>query len=169
MGKTNSIGINLSHGTNWDTMTIFGQSELHMYERKTPLTIDCGLHLTKEVLNGKWKPALLNAISMDVKRPSEILRLIPEATRRVLNVQLKELEAHGMIEKKTYPQLPPKVEYSLTEIGWSLMPIIYAMNQWGDENRSFLETVIEKDPKISKTEKSPCHIYRTMKLARKIG
>ncbi|MCS3869526.1 DNA-binding HxlR family transcriptional regulator [Chryseobacterium ginsenosidimutans] len=127
-----------------------------MYERKIPLTIDCGLHLTREVLNGKWKPALLNAISMNVKRPSEILRLLPDATRRVLNVQLKELEDHGMIEKKIYHQLPPKVEYSLTEIGWSLMPIIDAMNLWGDTNRSFLEDVISQNPKITQTSKSAC-------------
>jgi DNA-binding HxlR family transcriptional regulator len=127
-----------------------------MYERKIPLTIDCGLHLTREVLNGKWKPALLNAISMNVKRPSEILRLLPDATRRVLNVQLKELEDHGMIEKKIYHQLPPKVEYSLTEIGSSLMPIIDAMNLWGDTNRSFLEDVISQNPKITQTSKSAC-------------
>jgi DNA-binding HxlR family transcriptional regulator len=140
-----------------------------MYERKTPLTIDCGLHLTKEVLNGKWKPALLNAISIGIKRPSEMLRLLPDATRRVLNVQLKELEGHGLVEKKTYPQLPPKVEYSLTEIGWSLMPIIDAMNQWGDANRSFLETVITQDPKISETSKSACQMYRHVVVERKIG
>lgn len=140
-----------------------------MYERKTPLTIDCGLHLTKEVLNGKWKPALLHAISMDIKRPSELVRVLPGSTRRVLNVQLKELETHGMVEKKTYPQLPPKVEYSLTEIGWSLMPVIDALNQWGDANRSFLETVIKQDPKISETSKSICQVYRQMAIARKIG
>ena len=140
-----------------------------MYERKTPLTIDCGLHLTKEVLNGKWKPALLHAISMDIKRPSELLRLLPGATRRVLNVQLKELEAHGMIEKKTYPQLPPKVEYSLTEIGRSLLPVIDAMNLWGDANRSFLETVITQDPKIGETSKSICPVYRHMAVERKVG
>jgi DNA-binding HxlR family transcriptional regulator len=127
-----------------------------MYERKIPLTIDCGLHLTREILNGKWKPALLNAISMDVKRPSEILRILPDATRRVLNVQLKELEDHGIIEKKVFPQLPPKVEYSLTEIGWSLMPIIDAMNVWGDKNRNFLEKVIVQNPKIKEISKSPC-------------
>ena len=115
-----------------------------MYERKTPFTIDCGLHLTREVLNGKWMPALLNAISMNIKRPSEMLRLLPGATRKVLNIQLKELEEHGMVEKKINSQLPPKVEYSLTEIGWSLMPVIDAMNQWGDANRSFLETVINR-------------------------
>jgi len=140
-----------------------------MYERKIPLTIDCGLHLTKEVLNGKWKPALLNAISMEIKRPSEILRLLPGATRRVLNVQLKELEEHGMVAKKTYPQLPPKVEYSLTEIGWSLIPIIDAMNQWGDTNRQFLESVITQDPRIPQTSKSVCQIYRRMVVEHKIG
>ncbi|SDQ64509.1 transcriptional regulator, HxlR family [Chryseobacterium soldanellicola] len=133
-----------------------------MYERKIPLTIDCGLHLTREILNGKWKPALLNAISMDVKRPSEILRILPDATRRVLNVQLKELEEHGMIQKKVYHQLPPKVEYSLTEMGWSLMPIIDAMNVWGDENRDFLEKVIAQNPKIMKISKSPCELIQPM-------
>jgi len=139
-----------------------------MYERKIPLTIDCGLHLTKEVLNGKWKPALLNAISMEIRRPSELARLLPGATRRVLNVQLKELEEHGLVEKKIYPQLPPKVEYSLTEIGWSIMPIIDAMNQWGDANRQFLESVISQDPRITQTSKSVCKLYRTMKVERKV-
>lgn len=138
-----------------------------MYERKTPLTIDCGLHLTKEVLNGKWKPALLHAISKDVKRPSEMLRLFPGATRRVLTVQLKELEGHGIVAKTTYPQLPPKVEYALTRIGWSLMPIIDAMNRWGDDNRSFLENVIKDAPKIGETSKSTCEIYERMILERK--
>ncbi|MDR6514617.1 winged helix-turn-helix transcriptional regulator [Chryseobacterium camelliae] len=131
-----------------------------MYERKIPLTIDCGLHLTREILNGKWKPALLNAISLDIKRPSEMLRMLPGATRRVLNVQLKELEDHGIIKKKTYPQLPPKVEYSLTEIGWSLMPIIDAMNAWGDHNRDFLEKVITQDPKVKEVVKSPCELIQ---------
>ncbi|MFC5872293.1 winged helix-turn-helix transcriptional regulator [Chryseobacterium arachidis] len=97
---------------------------------------------------------------MNIKRPSEILRILPDATRRVLNVQLKELEEHGIIEKKTYPQLPPKVEYSLTDIGWSLMPVINAMNIWGDENRDFLEKVIKQDPKIREVSKSPCEFIQ---------
>lgn len=139
-----------------------------MYERKIPLTIDCGLHLTKEILNGKWKPALLNAISMDVKRPSEILRLLSGVTRRVLTVQLKELEEHGMVEKKIYPQLPPKVEYSLTEIGWSLMPIIDAMNQWGDSNREFLETVVTKNLDSRQISKSACNAIRPLDIAQDI-
>ncbi|SNR80675.1 winged helix-turn-helix transcriptional regulator [Hymenobacter mucosus] len=140
-----------------------------MYKRKIPLTMDCGLHLTKEVLNGKWKPALLNAIALGVRRPSEILRLLPGATRRVLSVQLKELEEHGMIEKKTYPQLPPKVEYSLTEIGWSLMPIIDALNQWGDTHRTFLETVIRQDPKVVHITKSACQLQHLSVGEQQVG
>ncbi len=89
-----------------------------------------------------------------------MLRMLPGATRRVLNVQLKELEDHGIIKKKTYPQLPPKVEYSLTEIGWSLMPIIDAMNAWGDHNRDFLEKVIAQDPKVKEVVKSPCELIQ---------
>lgn len=104
---------------------------------------------------------------MNVKRPSEIQRILPDATRRVLNVQLKELEDHGMIEKKIYHQLPPKVEYSLTEIGWSLMPIIDAMNLWGDTHRSFLEDVIAKNPKITQTSKSACDMLQMMDAERK--
>jgi DNA-binding HxlR family transcriptional regulator len=125
-----------------------------MYENKIPLTIHCGLRLTKEVLNGKWKPALLKAVSLEIKRPSEILRLLPGATLRVLNVQLKELEHHGMLAKKIYPQLPPKVEYSLTDLGWSIMPIIDAMDEWGDVHRKFLEVVIGQDREITKTSPS---------------
>ncbi|MFP3594600.1 winged helix-turn-helix transcriptional regulator [Chryseobacterium sp. SIMBA_038] len=138
-----------------------------MYERKIPLTIDCGLHLTREILNGKWKPALLNAVSMGVKRPSEILRILPDATRRVLNVQLKELEKHGMIEKKVFHQLPPKVEYSLTEMGWSIIPIIDAMNIWGDKNRDFLEKAITENPQVTKISKSPCDLIQIMQTNEK--
>lgn len=125
-----------------------------MYEKKIPLTVDCGLRLTKEILNGKWKPALLKAISLNVKRPSEILRFLPGATLRVLNVQLKELEHHGMLAKKIYAEVPPKVEYSLTHLGWSIMPIIDAMDEWGDAHRKFLEVVIGQDLKITKTSQS---------------
>ncbi|MDN5287867.1 MAG: transcriptional regulator, HxlR family [Mucilaginibacter sp.] len=113
-----------------------------MYERKIPLPIDCGLHLTKEVLNGKWKVSLVYAICEGIKRPSELQRALPDATKRVLNLQLKQLEEHGIIAKKIYHQLPLKVEYSLTPLGESLMLVIDAMNHWGDQNRTYLEKVI---------------------------
>ena len=113
-----------------------------MYQKKLPQDFDCGLLLTKEVLSGKWKSSLLHHIAQGVKRPSALQRNIPAATRRVLNVQLNELEQHGLIGKTIYPQLPPKVEYHLTDFGRSLLPIIHAMTQWGNDNREQLEQVL---------------------------
>ncbi len=121
-----------------------------MYERKIPLPLDCGLYLTKEVLNGKWKANLIYAISENIKRPSDLQRALPGTTKRVLNLQLKELEEHGIIVKTIYHQLPPKVEYSLSTLGESLLPVIDAMNHWGNDNRAFLEKVIVKtNPQVS--------------------
>ncbi|MBC8153802.1 MAG: helix-turn-helix transcriptional regulator [Bacteroidetes bacterium] len=117
-----------------------------MYQKKIPQLFDCGILLTKEVLSGKWKTALLYNIAMGVQRPSAIQRSIPGASRRVLNVQLNELEQHGLICKTIYPQLPPKVEYYLTDFGCSLMPVIDAMTQWGDDHRAQLEQVLIKEP-----------------------
>ena len=115
-----------------------------MHERKLPLRLNCGLDLVGEVLYGKWKIRLLYFISEGNKRPSELQRKIPDATRRVLNMQLSELEEHELISKVIYPQVPPKVEYSLTEFGQSVMPLIILLGQWGDENQERLRNVIEK-------------------------
>jgi DNA-binding HxlR family transcriptional regulator len=82
-----------------------------MYKRKTPIELNCGLDLVKEVLNGKWKIHLLYFISEGAKRPGDLQRKIPRATRRVLNVQLNELEKHGLISRIIYAELPPRVEY----------------------------------------------------------
>ncbi|OJV81920.1 MAG: transcriptional regulator [Bacteroidia bacterium 44-10] len=95
-----------------------------MYERKIPLSLNCGLDLIGEVLYGKWKIRLLWFIHEGYKRPSELQRKIPDASRRVLNIQLKELEEHELITKTIYPVVPPKVEYSLTEFGETLIPVI---------------------------------------------
>ena len=113
-----------------------------MYQKKSARTFDCGISLTKEVLNGKWKFSLLYAIASGIKRPSALQRTLPEATRRVLNIQLNELELHGLIAKTIYPQLPPKVEYHLTDFGRSILPVIDAMDRWGTEHRPQLEKVL---------------------------
>ncbi|WP_290791588.1 winged helix-turn-helix transcriptional regulator [Flavihumibacter sp. UBA7668] len=115
-----------------------------MYERKILPNLNCGLDLIGEVLYGKWKLRLLWFIHEGYKRPSELQRKIPDASRRVLNIQLNELEAHELVEKKIYPVVPPKVEYSLTEFGQTLIPIISAMGNWGDEYEERLREVILK-------------------------
>jgi DNA-binding HxlR family transcriptional regulator len=115
-----------------------------MYEKKIPLNLNCGLDLIGEVLYGKWKIRLLWFINEGYKRPSELQRKIPDASRRVLNIQLKELEEHELITKVIYPVVPPKVEYSLTEFGSTLIPVISALGQWGDEHEERLRNVIQK-------------------------
>lgn len=113
-----------------------------MYERKMIPNLNCGLDLIGEVLYGKWKIRLLWFIDQGHKRPSELQRKIPDASRRVLNIQLKELEDHELISKKIYPVVPPKVEYSLTDFGMTLIPVISALGYWGDENEDRLRRVI---------------------------
>ena len=115
-----------------------------MYKRKIPIELNCGLDLVKEVLYGKWKLHLIYFISQGIKRPGDLQRKIPGATRRVLNVQLNQLEGHGLISKKIYAQLPPKVEYSLTEIGDTVLPLIEALGKWGDDHQEYLRRVIVK-------------------------
>jgi DNA-binding HxlR family transcriptional regulator len=122
--------------------------QLKMCEKKIPLVLECGLTVTKEVLGGKWKANLIYGISEGIRRPSDLQRAIPGATKRVLNQQLKELEEFNVLTKKIYHQLPPKVEYSLTELGETLMPIIKMMNQWGEHNRIPLEAVIRARSEI---------------------
>jgi len=115
-----------------------------MYERKIIPNLNCGLDLIGEVLYGKWKIRLLWFINEGHKRPSELQRKIPDATRRVLNIQLKELEDHELVVRKIYPVVPPKVEYSLTQFGESLIPVIGSLGQWGDENQDRLRMLISK-------------------------
>jgi len=115
-----------------------------MYERKIPLSLNCGLDLIGEVLYGKWKIRLLWFINEGFKRPSELQRKIPDASRRVLHIQLNELEKHELIEKTIYPVVPPKVEYKLTEFGKTLIPVISALGHWGDDNADRLREVILK-------------------------
>lgn len=115
-----------------------------MYEKKIPLSLNCGLDLIGEVLYGKWKIRLLWFINEGYKRPSELQRKIPDASRRVLYMQLNELEDHELITKKIYPVVPPKVEYSLTEFGRTLIPVISVLGQWGDENQEQLRSLILK-------------------------
>lgn len=108
------------------------------------------MDLIGEVLYGKWKIRLLWFINQGHQRPSELQRKIPDATRRVLNIQLKELEDHELVTRKIYPVVPSKVEYSLTDFGESLIPVIAVLGNWGDKNEQRLREVIQKRFKAEK-------------------
>ena len=86
------------------------------------------------IIGGKWKPIIIFRLGDEgTLRFSEIKRSIPNITQKMLTKQLRELEADGIVHREVYPQVPPKVEYSLTEIGKTVMPEIRSLCDWGDK------------------------------------
>jgi len=96
--------------------------------------MECPINRTLEVMGGKWKPIILHFLAQAPRRTGELGRLIPQASGKMLIQQLRELERDGIIRRKVYRQVPPKVEYLLTPVGESLKPIMDAMCAWGREN-----------------------------------
>jgi DNA-binding HxlR family transcriptional regulator len=89
---------------------------------------------TLDVIGGKWKVVILCHLDKGDKRTSELKRLMPEITQKMLTQQLRELEQDGMVKRTSYDQVPPKVVYSLTDYGWSFKPILDAMCTWGEHH-----------------------------------
>ena len=95
-----------------------------------------GFHYTLSLIGGKYKMAILYLLAEHgVLRHNAIHRLIEGIPYKTLAVMLKELAADGLVARKEYPQVPPKVEYSLTECGRSLTPILHSMCDWGERHR----------------------------------
>jgi DNA-binding HxlR family transcriptional regulator len=96
----------------------------------------CPVTATMKVLGGKWKPILINAIYFtSPARFGELKRSVKGITQSMLTSQLRELEDDGLISRKIYAEIPPRVEYTLTEFGLTLSPTIQAMAKWGKEYR----------------------------------
>ena len=96
---------------------------------------NCNILAFFEIISGKWKPAILyHLIHNDKLRFSELQRRIPGITQKMLTQQLKALEKDNLINRKAYPVVPPKVEYSTTKKGESLDPIFRSMKKWWQEN-----------------------------------
>jgi DNA-binding HxlR family transcriptional regulator len=91
----------------------------------------CPMETTLEVIGNKWKPMILFHLLQDTKRFGELQRLIPGVNRQMLTQHLRELEAHGIVHREIYQEIPPKVEYSLTQTGRTLIPVLEAMTEWG--------------------------------------
>ncbi len=94
-------------------------------------TEDCPVSATLELIGGKYKALILWHLSEGTMRYSDLRKRIGSATAKMLTQQLRELESNQLIHRKVYPVVPPKVEYSLTHLGQSLMPILVAMRDWG--------------------------------------
>lgn len=120
-----------------------------MYKKKIPIDIECGVKITMEVIGGKWKSCILLELNKGPMRPSELHREFPDASSRVIDQQLKELETHGMIGKKIFAELLPRSEYSITEQGKTLIPIIEQIEDWGDNFRSRMIEILRQSDSLS--------------------
>ncbi|GKS14921.1 MarR family transcriptional regulator [Paenibacillus chitinolyticus] len=96
------------------------------------MTTFCKFETALEILVGKWKPViLLRLFSNGTMRFSELQKAIPDITKKMLTQQLRELEYHDIVHREIYRQIPPKVEYSITEYGKGMATILQALNDWG--------------------------------------
>ena len=98
----------------------------------TRKAVSCHVERTLEIVGGRWKALLIGELLQGTRRFSELHRTLAGVSHRTLTQQLRELEQYGIIRRKVYPQIPPKVEYSLTALGRSLEPVLMAMHNWAE-------------------------------------
>jgi DNA-binding HxlR family transcriptional regulator len=91
----------------------------------------CTIETTVGLIGGRWKAVVIFHLLAGTRRFGELRRLLPNATARMLTLQLRELEADGLVHRKVFAEVPPRVEYTLTDEGASLGPIVTAMGAWG--------------------------------------
>jgi len=99
--------------------------------RKYNWKTGCDVEATLSVIGGRWKPILVCHLLSGRKRFGELRRLTPNATERMITLQLRELEADGVLDRHVYAEVPPRVEYELTDYGRTLEPILVQMQAWG--------------------------------------
>ena len=92
----------------------------------------CAVEATLSVIGGVWKPVLVFHLLAGKLRFNALCRVAPSATPRMITLQLRELEADGIVKRTVFPEVPPKVEYELTELGRSLAPVLLSMRDWGE-------------------------------------
>ena len=121
-----------------------------MGENLTP-RMDCAVDATMSVIEGRWKTVILCKLYMNgPMRFNQLMKEIDGVSPRILTKQLKEMESDGILRRVSYPEIPPKVEYSITEKGLSLGPILKAMADWGLENMFHNRVIF--DPEIKMTD-----------------
>jgi DNA-binding HxlR family transcriptional regulator len=94
----------------------------------------CPVMATMGIIGGKWKLLILHLIRNDINRFGKMSMMLKDISKQMLTTQLRELENDGIIERKIYPEIPPRVEYFITPKGRSLMPIVDLMRDWGNAN-----------------------------------
>ncbi|MBS1738029.1 MAG: helix-turn-helix transcriptional regulator [Bacteroidetes bacterium] len=125
-------------------MLINNQEKLFLLNGKE---YHCAMDITMHFIGGKWKTVVLWYLRNNKKRFSELKKLIPDITEKMLSLQLKNLENDGIVARKHYPEIPPRVEYYLTDFGKTLIPTLEEIAKWG---RTLAET---KGKMVNKQEK----------------
>lgn len=106
----------------------------------------CPVEAALDVIGGKWKPLILWALGDDVLRFSELQKALPGVNTKMLTKQLRELEEDGVITRTVYPEVPPRVEYAITDFGKTLIPILQALCNWGAEYLGIEEASAHRCP-----------------------
>ena len=120
-------------------------------QRHNPVdVIDCPMEAALDLIGGKWKGVILFRVSERTRRFNELNRLVCKVTPRMLTKQLRELEADGLVRRTVYAEVPPRVEYDLTEKGHSLTPVLKTLMAWGAEHA--LPTVAARESPAAQVE-----------------
>ncbi|WP_432666562.1 helix-turn-helix domain-containing protein [Wukongibacter baidiensis] len=114
---------------------------------KDLLKMGCSVGIANVVMQGKWKFAIIHFLSKGTMRFGEIHRALPNIRQGYLTQQLRELEKDGIVHREVYKQVPPKVEYSLTEIGREFLSVTEAMDEWGKKYIKLLQETVEAEDK----------------------
>ncbi len=112
---------------------------------KNKTTPVCGVTLCTKMIGSPWKPIILFRISKGINRFTTLLREIEGINRQMLSKQLKQLEKSGILERQTFAEIPPRVEYSLTPLGKSLLPVVQSMKSWGDKQYGTTPKIVKKE------------------------
>jgi len=118
-------------------------------------TYHCSMDVAMDYLGGKWKPVILWYLRDEKRRFSELSQLIPQITEKVLSLQLKQMEKDGLVNRKAFKAVPMRVEYSLTDFGKTLVPVLDEMARWGRELGKARGRVVEYQPEKETEHKTP--------------
>ena len=131
-------------------MILNGKEYIYKIEGQT---YHCAMDVTMNFIGGKWKTVVLWYLRNKTLRFGELKKQIPDITEKMLSIQLKSLEEDGLIQREVFPEVPLRVEYSMTEFGKSLTPILEAISKWGRNLGDTKGTVIELKPRVTGKKK----------------
>jgi len=118
-----------------------------------PRSFSCGLEVALSVIGGKWKPIVLFHLNGGPRRFGELKRLVAGISEKVLIQQVRELAEDGVIMRRDYGEIPPRVDYQMTEFGMTLAHALMPLCAWGDANRERIDTLLDEKARAAAEEK----------------